>query len=896
MKKTLFAAALFSIFFSGVADAQTRWVSRYWDGCKPTCSWNNNASSSPHGLCKECDIDNNEINPPSQAWNPDANSCLGGGSYTCWDQVPFVSPTDPNTAYGFGATNGVACGQCFEVTFDGGQQFTNTPYATNRALSGKKLIIMGRNTGGDVGPNQIDFLVPGGGVGRFDSFSKQLFGAAVTTNDNQSATDPNFRWRFGGLLKHCEETLRYNSGTLAQYQTCLRDECNRVFNNSRHSSLRQGCLFYADWMMAANNPTGTVRTNVTCPPELVARYRVGGGGGGNTTYTITFNVNGGNTLNPATATTGTNGRLTTLPTPTRSNFNFNGWFTAATGGTAVTTTTTFNANTTIFAQWTAANYTITFNPNGTGGSVTPTTATTTNGRLTTLPTPTRAGFTFNGWFTAATGGTAITTNTTFNANTTIYAQWTAAPTTYTVTYNVNGGTGTAPATQTVNAGINVTLASGNGFTRTGFTFGGWNTNTAGSGTNYDAGTQFMPTANVTLYARWIANAAAYTITFNVNGGNALNPSTATTGTNGRLTTLPTPTRSNFTFNGWFTAATGGTAVTANTTFTANTTIFAQWTAVSTTTFTVTYNANGGTGTAPAAQTVNQGSSATLASGTGLTRTGFTFGGWNTDAAGTGTDYNAGAAFTPTANTILYAKWNSTTITIPGNRTDTTRIEAESLTETIPYCIPSQNNSMCIGTENGITNIGWITSTSVATYSVTMPRAGAFTMQAMVALNQSDVSSSGFTVIVNGRSAGTITTNGTGGWDNYAMVTLGSDVHLNAGENTIILDFQNAINVDYFVLLGEAQTWVNSGGASAVTVNKTYSNVVLKPVNKGFTAALPHGHGYHSYTLVDLQGREVRRGKVNNNAAELHFNDMKQGVLFLRLKGSNTTTVLKAVTF
>jgi uncharacterized repeat protein (TIGR02543 family) len=76
--------------------------------------------------------------------------------------------------------------------------------------------------------------------------------------------------------------------------------------------------------------------------------------------------------------------------------------------------------------------------------------------------------------------------------------------TYTVTYHINGGTGTTPTAQAINGGNNVTLASDSSFTRNGFTFGGWNTNTSGAGTNYSAGTSFTPTSNITLYARWIS--------------------------------------------------------------------------------------------------------------------------------------------------------------------------------------------------------------------------------------------------------------------------------------------------------------------------------------------------------------------------------------------------------
>lgn len=67
------------------------------------------------------------------------------------------------------------------------------------------------------------------------------------------------------------------------------------------------------------------------------------------------------------------------------------------------------------------------------------------------------------------------------------------------------------------------------------------------------------------------------VTFNGNGGTS-SASTMTTATTGKLATLPTATRSGYTFNGWYTDATGGTQITTNATFAANTTVYAHWTA------------------------------------------------------------------------------------------------------------------------------------------------------------------------------------------------------------------------------------------------------------------------------------------------------------------------------
>ncbi|MDR2702302.1 MAG: SUMF1/EgtB/PvdO family nonheme iron enzyme [Spirochaetaceae bacterium] len=92
--------------------------------------------------------------------------------------------------------------------------------------------------------------------------------------------------------------------------------------------------------------------------------------------------------------------------------------------------------------------------------------------------------------------------------------------------------------------------------------------------------------------------------------------------------------------------------------------------------TVTYHINGGTGPAPAAQKVKAGESVTLPGGSGLTKSGCAFGGWNTRADGTGTNYNAGSSYTPTETVTLYARWaahvhewGAWVVTIPPTETE-----------------------------------------------------------------------------------------------------------------------------------------------------------------------------------------------------------------------------------
>ena len=130
-------------------------------------------------------------------------------------------------------------------------------------------------------------------------------------------------------------------------------------------------------------------------------------------------------------------------------------------------------------------------------------------------TSSRTGYQFAGWYTSSSGGSKVTT---IPANgTTYYAHWTGN--TWYVAFNGNGHTGGSTATETFTYGTAKALTA-NGFTRTGYQFNGWNTNAAGTGTNYSNGQSVsnLTTTNkgtVNLYAKWLAN--TYTVIFNGNG-------------------------------------------------------------------------------------------------------------------------------------------------------------------------------------------------------------------------------------------------------------------------------------------------------------------------------------------------------------------------------------------
>jgi uncharacterized repeat protein (TIGR02543 family) len=304
---------------------------------------------------------------------------------------------------------------------------------------------------------------------------------------------------------------------------------------------------------------------------------------------------------------------------------------------------------------------VTFNNNSGSGTMT--------AQVTNMPTNltsnsfTRSGYTFAGWNTAANGsGTAYANQASyaFLADTTLYAQWTALPN-KTVTFDANSGSGTMAAQVTHIPG-NLTS---NAFTRTGYTFAGWNTLANGTGTAYANNTAYAFTADITLYAQWTA--VNYTVTYNAPSATSgsvptdsanyiIGNSLAILGNSGSLV------RTGYTFSGWTVASDGtGTVLVSGSTLTfsaANISLYAKWTA---NTYTISYNVNGATGAQANTSDsyTTAGSAVTLSAVGTMAKAGHTFNGWATSANGT----PIVGTYTTTSNVTLYAQWTINTITV-----------------------------------------------------------------------------------------------------------------------------------------------------------------------------------------------------------------------------------------
>ena len=450
-------------------------------------------------------------------------------------------------------------------------------------------------------------------------------------------------------------------------------------------------------------------------------------------YTVTLNPNGG-IVSPTSIKVSTNGTYSGLANPSKTGYTFAGWYTALTGGTKKENGSSLasNSNHTLYAHWTANKYKVVFNANGGSGSMSDQTLTYDQAANLTANAFKKTGYSFAGWNTKSDGsGTnysdkASVKNLATSGTVTLYAKWSVGG--YTIAYNANGGTGTMTNQspkydQTVNLTANAftrtgytfagwnTKADGSGtsyadkasvknlaasgtvtlyakwiavnynvafntnggtgsmsnqnmkydqaanltantFTRTGYTFAGWNTKADGSGTSYaDKASvkNLAASGTITLYAKWTAN--KYTVKFDGNGADELSKTSMEVTYNSTYGELPQPKRDGYNFIGWYTKAEGGTAITpdAKVTITGTQTLYAQWSQVK---FLITFNATGGTSESAQKLVTYDKAYGVLPT---AERTGYTFKGWYLDEACT-QQITSDTIVTLTANQSVYAKW------------------------------------------------------------------------------------------------------------------------------------------------------------------------------------------------------------------------------------------------
>jgi uncharacterized repeat protein (TIGR02543 family) len=218
-------------------------------------------------------------------------------------------------------------------------------------------------------------------------------------------------------------------------------------------------------------------------------------------YTVTFDLNYTGAANPpANQEIDEGGKVTQPAVPTREGYTFGGWFTdaAGTGAAWDFDTDTVKEAITLYGTWTRNTYKVTFYTGDAEYTPVPLENVLYEDKIT-APVITKTGYTLDGWYKEA----AKTTkwdfgNDTVKENITLYAAWTRNS--YTVTFDLNGAPGTAPAHPAVLYEGKITRPSPDP-TREGFAIDGWYRNAEGTGAAWDFDLNTV-TENITLYAKW----------------------------------------------------------------------------------------------------------------------------------------------------------------------------------------------------------------------------------------------------------------------------------------------------------------------------------------------------------------------------------------------------------
>ena len=412
--------------------------------------------------------------------------------------------------------------------------------------------------------------------------------------------------------------------------------------------------------------------------------------GGSTTFTLNYNANGGSGAPSAQTYTGTGSSHTftiSNTEPTRNGYSFEGWSTSSSGsatyqpGGRISVTGT----TTLYAVWEENNTpvtSITVSASGEGDYVT----------LTANVSPSSASNKNVTWSVYSGSGDVRLSSTT-GSSIKVYPEGSGSVTirataqdgsgrygsdtlyVFEMAFNANGGSGAPSSVLYIdyNSSSNrLEIPSGEPY-RSGWEFMGWSTSASGS-PSYDPGDTYSVSYSSvrTMYAIW--GDYGY-LEFNRNGGSGSVPSTQSLLIAEddydyiTIPSSPTPTMSGMEFVGWCTNQSGSGTMydpgdRVDVDCGATVTLYAIYEDPYVT-YTLTYNANGGSG-APLSQSVESSTGrATFTLRTNEpTRDGYIFLGWTTNSSGTGTLYQPGGTYsTSNTSTTMYAKWEEAVINI-----------------------------------------------------------------------------------------------------------------------------------------------------------------------------------------------------------------------------------------
>jgi uncharacterized repeat protein (TIGR02543 family) len=534
--------------------------------------------------------------------------------------------------FGNVTTNATSTGQAFTITNSRNANLVVSSIAITGGDSGMFTLNKGDGTGGTCGatPN----IVPAGSCTVTATFTPTSAGAKSTTlriSSNDSAT-PN------------KDISITGTGVVLPTYTIGTAVVGGNGNIACDSPVNQGatsvCIITpstgyhlatftddtVDKLASVTSGSYTI-SNVQATHAILGTFAAN-------TYTVSFTSNDGSAVNSQTVNYNATASQPTAPTKT--GYTFAGWYSDAAQTTAFTFTTAITADTTLYAKWQINSYTVSFTSNG--GSAVTSQSVTYNTTATAPVVPTKTGYTFAGWYSDAALTTAFAFTTAITADTTLYAKWQIN--TYTVSFTSNGGS--AVTNQSV--AYNTTATAPTAPSKTSYTFAGWYTDNALT-TAFTFTTAI--TGDTTLYAKWTIN--SYTVTFTSNGGSAVTSQSVNYNATANQPTAPT--RTGYTFAGWYSDAALTTAFVFTTSIAGDTTLFAKWTALN---YTLTFapDSNGNLSGTPS-QTVSYGGNSTAV--TAMPATGYQLvnwtgtGGFVTTSANPLTVTNVTADMTITAN-------------------------------------------------------------------------------------------------------------------------------------------------------------------------------------------------------------------------------------------------------
>ena len=394
--------------------------------------------------------------------------------------------------------------------------------------------------------------------------------------------------------------------------------------------------------------------------------------------TISFEENGGSVVEDITQDY--NSSITQPETPFKVGYTFDGWFLDKEFKNEYIFSTMPEESITLYAKWVINQYTISFN--SLGGSEIKDITQNYNSDVSSPSSPTKEGYSFAGWYLDEECTKAYTISKMPAENITLFAKWNINQ--YTITFNTNGGSDVAPITLDYNSSL-VRPADPS---KIGRTFAGWYSNV--ERTKPYIFPDKMPAENVVVYAKWNVN--SYTVSFNVDGGYALQPVTMKYNDS---FALPTPNKGGYSFLGWATSLDGEVVYGKNEIYTlgaTNVTLYAKWVINQ---YTISFNTNGGDSIAPITQDYNK----LLSMPTNPSKTGYTFDGWYLNETLT-TPFSSSRM--PADNITLYAKWNVISYTVSFN------VDGGN---TISPIIEEFNSSINLPstTKTGYTFLGWASS-------------------------------------------------------------------------------------------------------------------------------------------------------------------------------------------